>query len=277
MLNVDTSNKEVLQTLLSEENMQEQVLAELESQGIPAIPSLKLTIQSSSPLTFSFHDIKHVFEMYGKVDKLEVNGNIVNVVFQNIAAAYFAKRTLHGKLIESLNAKLQVEWDHGVPSSMQLGKISTYESSSKFTCRYEIQIANDREFQVARRLIGAKGCNMKRIVEMCTSGMNGSAHDIVKLRLRGVGSGFKEGPCQEESNEPLHMCVSSKYYDKFLVASNEVEKLLVQIYKDYQIYLLQKGIRAPLLRIKKCDNLGLRERSVNIPDSENRALKPRKL
>jgi hypothetical protein len=29
--------------------------------------------------------------------------------------------------------------------------------------------------------------------------------DLVKLRLRGRGSGFKEGPRQEESGEPLHM------------------------------------------------------------------------
>ena len=28
--------------------------------------------------------------------------------------------------------------------------------TGKFTCRFEIQIENDKEFQVARRLIGAK-------------------------------------------------------------------------------------------------------------------------
>lgn len=36
---------------------------------------------------------------------------------------------------------------------------------NKFTCRYEIQIENEREFQVARRIIGSKGCNMKKILE----------------------------------------------------------------------------------------------------------------
>lgn len=35
---------------------------------------------------------------------------------------------------------------------------------NKLTCRYEIQIENEREFQVARRIIGSKGCNMKRIL-----------------------------------------------------------------------------------------------------------------
>lgn len=36
---------------------------------------------------------------------------------------------------------------------------------SKLTCRYDIQIENEREFQVARRIIGPKGCNMKKIIE----------------------------------------------------------------------------------------------------------------
>jgi hypothetical protein len=39
---------------------------------------------------------------------------------------------------------------------------SNVTSSGKYTCRFEIQIENDKEFQVARRLIGAKGCNMKK-------------------------------------------------------------------------------------------------------------------
>ena len=36
---------------------------------------------------------------------------------------------------------------------------------------------------------------MKKIVEICSSNQDGtSTHDAVKLRLRGKGSGYKEGP-----------------------------------------------------------------------------------
>jgi len=35
---------------------------------------------------------------------------------------------------------------------------------------------------------------MKKIIECCTKDTNISGQDIVKLRLRGRGSGFKEGP-----------------------------------------------------------------------------------
>jgi hypothetical protein len=65
----------------------------------------------------------------------------------------------------------------------------------KYTCRYDIQIENEKEFQVARRVIGSKGSNMKRIIEECSMGFDKSInpYEIVKLRLRGKGSGFKEG------------------------------------------------------------------------------------
>ena len=67
------------------------------------------------------------------------------------------------------------------------------DGQAKYTCRYDIQIPNEREFQVARRLIGAKGCNMKRVISHCSKNMP-QAMEVVKLRLRGKGSGFKEGP-----------------------------------------------------------------------------------
>merc|ERR1719224_338529 len=53
----------------------------------------------------------------------------------------------------------------------------------KYTCRFLIGIENDKEFQVARRIIGAKGANMKKVVKQTEA----------KLRLRGAGSGYFEG------------------------------------------------------------------------------------
>lgn len=52
-----------------------------------------------------------------------------------------------------------------------MGNGSVSDGQAKYTCRYDIQIPNEREFQVARRLIGAKGCNMKRIISHCSKNM----------------------------------------------------------------------------------------------------------
>lgn len=59
----------------------------------------------------------------------------------------------------------------------------------------------------------------------------------MKLRLRGIGSGYKEGPDNKESNEPLHLCVSAKNLKVYKLACNAVEKLLNKIYEDYLAYL----------------------------------------
>lgn len=111
----------------------------------------------------------------------------------------------------------------------------------KFTCKYEIMMENDKDFQIARKLIGAKGCNMKRIVESCGYGDYNDYNDV-KLRLRGQGSGFKEGPFNKESDEPLHLCVSSKYLDKYTYACELVEELLESVYEDYKKYCYRNGI-----------------------------------
>merc|ERR1719163_2687639 len=83
----------------------------------------------------------------------------------------------------------------GIPSA--LGSLQGQDGRGtkgvrKYTCRFLIGIENDKDFQVARRLIGPKGANMKKIVRQTDA----------KLRLRGVGSGYFEGAGQKESPEP---------------------------------------------------------------------------
>jgi hypothetical protein len=118
---------------------------------------------------------------------------------------------------------------------------------NKLTCRYEIQIENDKEFQVARKIIGAKGSNMKRIIECCNAQMKnggdprGGQGELVKLRLRGRGSGFKEGPDRQESQDPLHLCISAKSKDVYELACQLVEELITTIYDEYRKFCQSRG------------------------------------
>ena len=81
---------------------------------------------------------------------------------------------------------------------------------------------------------------MKRIIEECNHYFEynpetqSASIDGVKLRLRGRGSGFLEGPEQKESNEPLNLCVSSKDKDKYQYACFQVDKLLQKVYFDFR-------------------------------------------
>ena len=99
----------------------------------------------------------------------------------------------------------------------------------KYTCKYEILIANDKDFQIAKKIIGSKGCNMKDIINKCDS-------ENIKLRLRGKGSNYKEGPDHQESDEPLHLCISAKNPDILKKACLLVDELLDRIHEDYKKY-----------------------------------------
>jgi hypothetical protein len=113
------------------------------------------------------------------------------------------------------------------------------KNPGKYTCKYEILLENEPEFQIARRLIGSKGCNMKKIINQCKSKKDGES---VKLRLRGKGSGYKEGPDNKESDEPLHLCISCKNSEEMKKACGLVDELLKNIYEDYKDFCKTRNI-----------------------------------
>ena len=78
----------------------------------------------------------------------------------------------------------------------------------------------------------------------------GGDTELLKLRLRGKGSGYKEGPEQQESAECLHLCVSAKDEAVYSQACQRVEKLLASIYQDYADFTRRQG-RTRELCIKK--------------------------
>ena len=185
---------------------------------------------------------------------LEIQGKSAIITYKELVSAYFAIQILNGKKLPELNVTLEVSWYIIPEKRIPLKEISLNpEETLKYTCRFDIQIDNDKEFQVARRVIGSKGCNMKRIIEKCCKGMNAQAHDIIKLRLRGIGSGFKEGPNNTESQDSLHLCISSKYHNKFLIAVGEIESLLAKVYKDYGDYCISKGRPNPKIMVQKIE------------------------
>jgi len=129
-------------------------------------------------------------------------------------------------------------------------------NNGKLTCKYEILIPNDKDFQIARRLIGSKGCHMKKIIDECKLiENNNNNNEIIKLRLRGKGSGYKEGPQNKESDEPLHLCISAKNQEGMKKACECVNELLNKIYDDYKKFCNKNGI-VPLPKIANKIDIG---------------------
>ena len=119
-------------------------------------------------------------------------------------------------------------------------KFNTYSNREymyKYVCNYNIQIENDESFNVTKRIIGKNGYFLKKIIyEGCIKFNDYST----KIRLRGKGSGYKEGNLNVESNEPLELCISSLNYPTYINCCRLVESLLKKIYFDY--YQFRKEI-----------------------------------
>jgi len=112
--------------------------------------------------------------------------------------------------------------------------------SGKYTCKFEVLIENEPEFLVSRKIIGPKGINMKKILDDCEDEEANEYSDL-KLRLRGKNSGFKEGPMNCESDEPLHLCISSRSLNIYNKAKKLVESLFSNITDDYKKFCHKKN------------------------------------
>jgi len=173
-------------------------------------------------------DILKVFSRFGPIQSVNLSQDAMSavVVFASATQAEYAIAKLNGKHLMQPSVVLRVvAWNQSTSPNMTTPTIPIVR---KYTCRFDIQIDNDKEFHVARRIIGQKGANMKRIVKQ-------AGYDA-KLRLRGRGSGFLEGAQKQESQEPLHLCVSCKEFAGYKAAIEQVEELLSQVYEEYRDY-----------------------------------------
>ena len=117
-------------------------------------------------------------------------------------------------------------------------RFETYSSRDyyyKYVCNYLVQIENDDNFLITKRIIGKNGCFLKKIIqEACIKYGDFST----KIRLRGKGSGYLEQN-GKESDEPLMLCVSSLNYPTYINCCLLIDSLLKKIYNDYYEYLLK--------------------------------------
>jgi len=102
----------------------------------------------------------------------------------------------------------------------------------KWQCQFVIGIEEEPTFRVVRRLLGPGGKNVKAIAEETGA----------KLRLRGVGSKFLEGPDKRESMDPLMLCISASTETGYNTAVDTVQEILQHIYTEYQEFQSNNGV-----------------------------------
>lgn len=95
----------------------------------------------------------------------------------------------------------------------------TYKPPYKFVEVVPIGIEGN-QFQVKKRLLGMNSINVMTIVEELGSKQN------IRIRLRGVGSGFTEGPGGQELPEPLHFNVCADSEELLQAVLNRIRQLI---------------------------------------------------
>jgi len=98
----------------------------------------------------------------------------------------------------------------------------------KHQCQFVIGIEEESKFHVVRRIIGTAGANVKLIADQ--------AGPDTRLRLRGRGSKFFEGPKQQEAPEPLMLCVSVSNRTAYDIATGLVRGQLERVYEEYDAF-----------------------------------------
>jgi hypothetical protein len=187
-------------------------------------------------------DLMKVFSRYGAVNNITVmdEGGSAVVQYSLAADAARAQSFLDGKVLNGVHGALRVTLFPSVPSGRPAYEPAIPHSvgtvQKKYTCRFEIPSDIESDFAISRRIIGQKGANMKKIVSSLNSA------DAAKLRLRGRGSGFLEGPLKQESNEVLHLCVSCRDAESYHIVIGEVTNLLEEVYRQYAEWCNERGL-----------------------------------
>lgn len=160
--------------------------------------------------------------------------------FQVVISVSFYDEETDRKLQEKLRmAASAALHQHGATAVMTGAKYNP-NITGGWQCRFVIGgEMMDREFPIVGRIIGPQGAHMKSIHEKTGA----------KLRLRGRRSNFREGPENKESDEPMHLCVSSGDEVSFRRACEMVEALMAGVYTDFSKWCHQKNISVPNIQM----------------------------
>lgn len=124
------------------------------------------------------------------------------IVFDNGMNALTAQKLLNGQYMKHLDIKLYLSWTNAIegdllrpeetqtPRNISPPSNPTYMgnvakslpnigssipsfpyNSAKYTCKYEIQIDNDKDFKIARKIIGPKVGLIFRLMCLCYVGL----------------------------------------------------------------------------------------------------------
>ena len=180
------------------------------------------------------HDLLNISKPENKSDsnqkqediKINPNINLQQIVINNTFKEYVPKNNNNNNNNNINNNKTKNQNVQNTPSSpvkdVEFQTNSTRDYQFKYVSRYIVQIENEKNFPVTKMIIGNSGKLLRNIlVKNC---INNGDH-TTKIRLK-----------NEESKDPMELCISSLNLISYLKCSNEIENLLRNVYYQYYLY-----------------------------------------
>jgi len=131
----------------------------------------------------------------------------------------------------------------GADADNAAGDNASGKQARKFTCRFEVGARQDGQKSISNYKVASRMIHFIAVPIW-------KALPNVKTRVRGRGSGFKEGPRKVEANEPLQLCISSPSERDYSQALSMAEEGLAQIQNEYwsqtQVALLVQKFEMPI-------------------------------
>ncbi len=127
-------------------------------------------------------------------------------------------------------------------------------NNGKLTCKYEILIPNDKDFQIARRLIGSKGCHMKKIIDECKLiEKNNNNNDIIKnipaIQIEDVGNFVSDNKNNIAQTKDLINTKLIKEKNKVEMNKEELHKIHNKIKRNIRNRIHQKNLSKKLNKL----------------------------
>lgn len=260
---------------------------------IKLVNSSTLLLTFNDDITSSFPPLRNLMETFGPIISLTTSLNTALIVFASPTITSFAYNSIKNEL--NIISMLDTTENDSTPSEkceedsarLKLKEIISkneyreytprrsnyvFQTNSlrdyrlKYVARYVVQIENDKEFQVKTKLIGSNGINLRKIIADNCIRFNDFS---TKIRLRGKGSGYREGATNEESEDPLELCISTLDYGSYMRCCLQIEMLLRFIYNQFFVFEYLGKIKRKENKIVEMKNIVKYQYIVNRMNEED--------
>lgn len=240
------------------------VSAYMQSQDIS--PNARVLEIKCNQNVLTSDEIKLMCEVFGSVNKLENNDKGYIVTFHHATDALVAKETINKITSEEIGCEISADWiieeeiikvfeiihtpDVFVPIPRKTSSIAKSDPPEclKYIARFPITMHDAEGFHLREKVLGAKGCNFRKIVEICAKDfvVPERPKDLVKIRIL--------------KGDEFEVKLSSRYVGKFQTACGLLYELITVIFEEYKRYCEIQGVNPSDLRVRKLEQIKGRRR-----------------